>query len=190
MAVRVVKRRFTVEEYHRMAQAGILTEDDRVELIEGEIIETAPIGSRHAACVNRLNRLFSQSVGDRAMISVQNPIRLGVHSEPHPDLALLKPRGDFYASAHPTAQDVLLVIEVAETSIDYDRQTRVPLYARAGVPEVWLVDLSGTRVEVYRLPREGRYSDVRIALQGETLTPQALPDVVVRVDEILSFRNG
>jgi len=126
MAAPLVRHRFTVEEYHRMGQAGILSEDDRVELIEGEIVEMAPVGSRHAACVKRLNALLSRRAGGRALVSVQDPIRLGEHSEPQPDLALLKPREDFYAAAHPGPEDVLLVIEVAETSLEYDREVKLP----------------------------------------------------------------
>src|SRR5262245_37141744 len=117
MAVQVSRRLFTVDEYYQMAQAGILHEDDRVELIEGEIIETAAIGSRHAACVDRLNQLFSGRVAGRAIVRVQNPIRLSQRSEPQPDLALLRPRADFYATGHPGPQDVLLVVEVADTSV-------------------------------------------------------------------------
>jgi Uma2 family endonuclease len=185
VAVQLLRRRFAVEEYHRMAEAGILTEDDRVELIEGEIVEMAPIGSRHAACVKRLNRLFSQRVGERAIVDVQNPIRLGQHSEPQPDLSLLRPRQDFYASAHPGPQDVLLVIEVAETSADYDRQVKAPLYARAGVPELWLVDLQGQALEVFRSPTAAGYQETQRLSRGQLLSPQALDDLKVPVAEIL-----
>lgn len=135
MAVQLLKRLFTVAEYHRMAEAGILGEDDRVELIEGEIVGMTPISSRHAGQVNRLVRLFTQRLGGRAILSVQNPIRLGEHSEPQPDVALLRPRPDFYATAHPGSEDVLLVIEVADlsacdaqagTSAAYDREVKPP----------------------------------------------------------------
>ena len=125
-----------------MAEAGLLAEDDRVEFVEGEIAEMAPIGSRPAACVDRLNRLFSQRVRERATGRVQNPIRFGEHSEPQPDLALLQPREDFYAAAHPGPGDTLLVVEVAETTADADRVIKLPLYARAGIAEVWLVGLA------------------------------------------------
>ncbi|GIW50689.1 MAG: hypothetical protein KatS3mg081_0044 [Gemmatimonadales bacterium] len=155
MAVQLMKRRFTVAEYHKMAEAGILGEDDRVELLEGELVAMAPIGSRHATCVRRLNYLLSRGVGERAIVDVQNPIRLSEYSEPQPDLALLKPRPDFYAAAHPGPEDVLLVVEVAETSADYDREVKIPLYARAGIPEVWLVDLAGAQIETFRQPAQG-----------------------------------
>jgi Uma2 family endonuclease len=143
MGVQLARRLFTVAEYHKMAEAGILSEDDRVELLEGEIVAMSPIGSRHAGLVNRLNRLFSQRAGDQVVVSVQNPVRLGGYSEPQPDLALLRPRADFYTSSHPGPEDVLLAVEVAETSAAVDREVKVPLYARFGVPEVWLVDLAG-----------------------------------------------
>jgi Uma2 family endonuclease len=126
MGVQVQRRLFTVEEYHRMAEAGILSEEDRVELIEGELVTMSPIGSRHAACVKRLVRLLDRAAGDRAIVGAQDPIRLGARSEPQPDVALLRYRPDFYASAHPGPEDVLLVVEVAETSADADRSLKIP----------------------------------------------------------------
>ena len=168
-----------------MAEAGILSEDDRVELIEGEIVEIAPIGSRHGGHVNRLNRLFSQRAGDQAIVSVQNPVRLGEHSEPKPDLTLLKPRPDFYASSHPGPEDVLLVVEVAETSAAYDLEVKLPLYARAGIPEVWLVDLAEERVEVYRQPSPQGYQEVQRVRRGQHLSSQAFPNLELAVDDVL-----
>jgi Uma2 family endonuclease len=152
MAVQALRRLFTADEYHRMTQAGILSEDDRVELIEGEIVQMSPIGSRHARCVRLLNRIFSKGVGDRAIVDVQNPIRLGERLEPQPDVALLRPRPDFYAGVHPGPEDVLLIAEVMERSAAFDREVKAPLYARSGIPEVWWVDLEEEVVEVYREP--------------------------------------
>lgn len=180
------RRLFSVEEYHRMAQAGVFGEDDRLELIEGEIVEMAPIGSRHAACVDRLNRLFSTRVAEQATVRVQSPIRLGDWSEPQPDVALLRPRQDFYASAHPGPEDVLLVVEVAETSAAYDREVKVPLYARHGVPEVWLVDLGAEVVEVFRRPSKDGYLEVQTARRGEKLSPRLLPEESLAVEEVLA----
>lgn len=145
MSVQLLRRSFTVEEYHRMAEAGILREDDRVELLEGEIVEMTPIGSRHAACVDRLNQLGVRGVGPRAIVRVQSPVRLGERSEPQPDLTLLRARPDFYAHAHPGPADVLLIIEVAEASADADRTVKMPLYARAAIPEVPDSRISGSR---------------------------------------------
>jgi len=129
MTVQTHKRLFNVDEYHRMAATGVLSESDRVELIGGEILEMSPIGRRHAACVDRLTRLLVIRLGETAIVRVQNPIALGQHSEPQPDVSLLRPRDDFYASGHPSPEDVLLVIEVCETSIDYDRDIKLPEYA-------------------------------------------------------------
>ncbi len=185
MSIQLARRLFTVEEYHQMTRAGIFTEDDRVELIEGEIVEMTPIGSHHAACVRRLNRLFSQQIGERAFVSVQDPIQIGKHSEPQPDLALLRPHQDFYASAHPTPHDILLLIEVADSSLEYDREIKVPLYARAGIPEVWLVDLPEDRVLVYRQPAAQGYQEIGQVGRGEHLTPEAFPDLIVPVHEML-----
>ena len=185
MVVSLLRRRFDVEDYHRMAEAGILGEDDRVELIEGEIIEMAAIGSRHAACVDRLTRLLACPVQERAIVRVQNPIRLGEHSEPEPDVTLLRPQPDFYASAHPTPPDVLLVVEVADTSMEYDREIKIPLYARAGVPEVWLVDLTGNVVELFSGPSGDAYRDVRRVAAGQTISPAALTDLTIPVDQVL-----
>ena len=184
--MQLLKRLFTVAEYHKMAEAGILSEDDRVELLEGEVVRMAPIGLRHATCVRRLNRLFSKWVGERAIVDVQNPIRLGEHSEPQPDVALLKPRPDFYATSHPGPEDVVLVIEVAETSAAVDREVKVPLYARFGVPEVWLVDLAEDRVEVFREPSAQGYREVRVLRRGESVAPALLPDLAVPVDAVLA----
>jgi Uma2 family endonuclease len=185
MAVQTLRRLFTVDEYHRMAQAGILSEDDRIELIEGEIVWMSPIGSRHARCVRLLNRILSKGVGDRAIVDVQNPIRLGERSEPQPDVALLKPRPDFYAGLHPGPDDVLLLVEVMEHSAAYDREVKVPLYARFGIPEVWLVDLEEEVVEVYQAPSPQGYQRAARFGRGDRLAPQAFPDLVLMVDEIL-----
>jgi len=186
MAVQLLRRSFTVEDYHRMAQAGILSEDDRVELIDGEILKMAPIGSRHAGAVKRLlDKFIHLQAAGKVLLSVQDPIRLGEDSEPQPDLTLLRPRPDFYGSSHPGPQDVLLVVEVAETSATYDREVKLPLYARAGIPEVWLIDLSEERIEIHRHPFPRGYQQVQHLRRGERLAPDALPDVSFAVEAIL-----
>jgi len=178
-------RKFTVEEYHKLAEVGILREDDRVELIEGEIVVNSPIGSKHAACVTRLTHLFTQRVEDRAIVSVQNPVRLSEHSEPQPDLALLRPRPDFYASEHPKPEDVLLIVEVAETSLEYDREVKLPLYAEHGIPEVWLVDVIQRRVEILKKPQGERYTSVQAPTKDdEALAPEALPELRLTLKEL------
>jgi Uma2 family endonuclease len=185
MAVSLTRRRFTVSEYDRMAKAGILTEDDRVELIDGEIVEMAPIGERHAGTVNRTNNLFGRSFGDQAITAVQNPVRLSDHSEPQPDVALLRRRPDFYRSAHPTPADVLLLVEVAESSAAADRQVKIPLYARSGIPEVWLVDPDQATIAAYREPSASGYGTVLMVRRGEQLAPLAFPDRPVAAADIL-----
>lgn len=186
MAVQLVTYRFTVKDYHRMAEADIFHEDDRVELLAGEIVEMAPIGPGHAGGVKRLmNAFLPLQMERKAIISVQDPIALGEHSEPQLDLALLRPRLDFYAHGHPDPQDVLLVVDVMESSAGYDRQVKVPLYARFGIPETWLVDLEQGLIEVYRGPSPEGYCKVQRLGRGEPLSPQAFPQHTLTVDEVL-----
>jgi Uma2 family endonuclease len=184
MSVDVAKRLFTTDEYHRMREAGILSEDDPVELIDGEIVEMSPISSRHAACVDRLTALFSGLRGT-AIVRVQSPITASGRAEPQPDLALLRPRDDFYARAHPGPGDVLLVIEVSDTSLQYDRSTKIPLYARAGIHEVWQVSLAEDVILVHRNPVESAYRDVQTFGRGRRLSPEAFPEIVLEADSIL-----
>lgn len=185
MSQQFARRWFSVGEYQRMAETGILTEDDRVELIEGEIIEMSPIGSRHVACVNRVNRILSRMVGQSAIVSVQNPIYLDDFSEPEPDIALLRLCADFYEQELPAATDVLLLVEVADTSIEYDRNKKLPLYARAGIPEMWLVDLSAHTITIYAQPLNGQYQFVQTCERGEVIASQSLAGLTLPVDEIL-----
>ncbi len=185
MTVEAMRRRFTTEDYHRMLEAGILTADDRVELIEGEIVQMSPMGHRHAACVRRLNHLFSSRLAGRVLVDVQLPLDLDERSEPQPDLALLQPRTDFYAGRPPTPGDTLLVVEVSDATLAHDRGVKVPLYARAGVPEVWLVDLTTDSIEVYRRPTRAGYLDRDRVGRGEELAPEAFPELTLAVDEII-----
>lgn len=180
----LTRRRFTVAEYHAMARAGILTEDDKVELLDGQIVEKMTINSPHAGCVNRLNRLFVQRLADRAVVQPQNPVELDDWSEPEPDIALLKSRDDFYAGRHPMASDALLIIEVADSSLARDRVVKVPLYARAGVPEVWIINLEGRRIERFREPSPDGYRDIRLIDEG-TLAPIEFPDLELGLDDLL-----
>ncbi|WP_258359857.1 Uma2 family endonuclease [Moorella sulfitireducens] len=184
-AIMVARRRFTVDEYYQMARAGILGEDERVELIEGEIIEMVPIGVKHAACVRRLDRIFNSLVGNRALIDTQNPLRIDKYSEPQPDLTLLKPRNDYYGAFHPRPDDVLLLVEVADTSLAYDREAKVPLYARAGVNEVWLVDLQAHQVTAYRQPSPSGYSEIKEYRRGDYIAPLAFPQLNIPVQDIV-----
>lgn len=179
------RRLFTANEYQRLGEMGILHEDDRVELVEGDIVQMTPIGTRHAACVDRLNALLQRHFGDRGILRVQGPVRLNDYSEPQPDLAVLKPRADFYSSAHPHRDDILLIIEVADTSARYDREVKGLLYARAAIAEFWLVDLLNESVEVFSQPRADGYQSSSIIKRGERLPSTALPDVDISVDDVL-----
>ncbi|MBI2170669.1 MAG: Uma2 family endonuclease [Chloroflexi bacterium] len=183
--IQAQRRLFTVDEYYKMAEAGIFTEDDRVELLEGEIVQMPPIGSPHGGTVKQLIRLFTSRLGDRAIVSAQDPVRLADNSEPQPDIAVLRPRPDFYRASHPMPEEVLLLVEVGDSTIAYDRQVKVLLYARAGIPEVWLVDLTAQRVEVYQGPSAQGYAEARLVGRDSMLMPSAFPDVTVRVDEVL-----
>jgi Uma2 family endonuclease len=185
MAVAIKRHRFTVDEYYRMAETGILAPGQRVELIEGEIVDMTPIGRRHMACVDRLTRDFVTALGDRAIVRVQGALRLHEHSEPEPDLVLLRPRADFYAEQDAGPDDTLLVIEVADTSEHYDRQVKVPLYARAGIPEVWLVDLTAGSVTAYREPGATGYAQAIVATGNVELSALAFPELTLTAARIL-----
>lgn len=152
--MQVITRKFTVTEYHQMAKVGILTPEDKVELIQGAIIAMSPIGLKHAACVNRLNQLFYRKLGDQVIVSIQNPIQLNDYSEPQPDLVLLKPRPDFYENQIPKPVDIYLLIEVADSTVKYDQEVKLPLYAQSNISEVWIVNLNHQSLEVYRQPQD------------------------------------
>ncbi len=179
------KRRFTVAEYYRMADAGILADGERVELIDGEIIQMSPIGDRHGGCVRRGNWFLQRAVGDSAMVSVQSPVRLDTRSEPEPDIALLRWRDDFYSSGHPTPADVLLLVEIADSSRAYDRQIKVPLYARFGIPEVWLAELGPDTVTAYRDPTPDGYRTIQVARRGQRLPIPGFPGLEIAVSDLL-----
>ncbi len=186
MALSVQRRLFTVADYHKMRDSGIIGEDDRVELLEGEIVQMTPVGSEHAACVSRLNRLFLRAAETAAIVRVQDPVRLGDLSELQPDLALVRPRPDFYRQAHPGPEDVLLLVEVADTSGAYDRQVKLPLYARAGIPEVWIVDLQAQVVEIHRGPSPDGFVERIVVPRGRSATPLALPGVTMDTEDLLA----
>ena len=184
MAVEVTRRRFTADEYQEMGRAGILREDDRVELIDGEVLAMSPIGPPHIGSVNLLNHLFARLVGDAAIVQVQLPVRLDAYSEPQPDLALLRPRADFYGTAAAGPDDVLLAIEVAQSSLSYDRKVKAALYARRGIAEYWIVDLNGSEVIRHIEPVDGIYR-VAVVPPNEPFAPKLLPECVVTTRDIL-----
>lgn len=185
----VARRLITIAEYEQMIKAGVFDEDDRIELIEGDIVKMSPIGAAHAGFVKRLNRLLSNRVAGQAIVAVQDPIRLA-RSEPEPDLALLRPRADDYIRSLPEAADVLLIIEVADTSTEYDRLVKLPVYAAAGIPETWLLDLNRRLIEVYRQPGEAGYAEKRTLRSQAPLTLAALPGLALDFDEIFTAADG
>jgi Uma2 family endonuclease len=174
----------TVDDYYRMAEVGILDPEARVELIEGEIIDMAPPGSPHAATVTYLTQVFVRTLEGKATVIAQNPVRLSKYSEPQPDLALVRWRDDFYRERHPQPDDVLLIVEIAASSLRFDRETKLPLYARHGIPEMWLVDLGGRRLSRYRAPQNGSYTLVDEPGVQTPLEIAALSGVVVDVHRL------
>ena len=181
----ITPRAFTVDEYYRMAEVGILGPEERVELLEGRIFILPPKTPPHASTVMVMTRLFHQRLGGAAIVSVHNPVRFDRYSEPEPDVSLLETREDLYASRHPGPDDVLLLVEVADTTGESERSVKIPLYARAGIPEVWLVNLPDELIEVYRNPADGGYAEITSISRGETLTPLLLPGAGLSVADVL-----
>lgn len=184
------RHRFSVDDYYRMAEAGILPPSARVELLAGEVIDVSPIGSPHASCVDRISALLAARLQGRVQVRVQNPVRLDESSEPEPNLALLRPREDFYAARHPGPHDVLLIVEVSDTSLWVDRRIKAPLYAAAGIPELWLVDLRAGELLVHRGPGPQGWSAVQRLERGQRVAlplPRAAgePPVEVAIEELL-----
>ena len=180
----LTRRPFTVHDYARMRESGILTEDDRVELLDGGIYLMSPIGPLHVAIVNKLNKIFFQQVGAFGIVSVQNPIRLNDYSEPQPDIAILHHRDDFYTHALATPDDVLLVVAIADTTLEYDRDQKVPRYAQANISEVWLVDVSAQVIEQYTQPVQGMYRQWRKILFGDTIIATGIPGFTIKTDQL------
>lgn len=177
-------RRWTVSEYNRMIDSGILTERDKLELLDGELIEKMTIGSKHAACVRQLIALFTRAALP-VIVDAQNPVQLGERSEPEPDVMLLKPRTDYYAARKPVAADVLLLIEVADTSLAFDRSVKLPLYAEAGIEEVWILNLHDDVLEVYTAPQGNAYSQSRNAKRGELIALKQVEGCTLNITDIL-----
>ncbi|PSB51286.1 Uma2 family endonuclease [filamentous cyanobacterium Phorm 6] len=185
MSVEMKRRLFTVQEYHLMNEAGVFGENERVELIEGEILQMAAISPRHASCLRRLIRQFRQLPEESAILDVQNPIQLTEKTEPQPDVVLLQPRADYYETAHPVPSEVLLLVEVSDSTVDFDRDVKVPNYSRSGIQEVWLWDLEANCLEVYRQPSQNGYSLMLKFWRYQQVAPLAFPEFEVSVDFIL-----
>lgn len=186
MSVLPARHPVTADEFERMIAAGVFADDDRLELIDGEIVDMSPIGSAHQACVNRLHRAFNGlSASDRAIVQMQGAFRANARSRPQPDVALLRWRADFYVDALPGPADVHLLVEVADSSLRFDRWVKLPAYAVAGVPEAWVVDIQGGVVEVAREPSELGYSQIVQLRRGDVLSPEAFPDFTIAIDDIV-----
>jgi Uma2 family endonuclease len=186
MAGAVIKKRFTADQYQRMGQVGILSDRDRVELIDGEVVAMTPIGPRHNACVNHATRALVRAAGDDAIVQSQGSVRLDPYHEPEPDLVLLRPRTDFYASRLPGPDDISLIIEIADSLIEYDRDVKARVYAAAGITEYWLADLNANAVWRYSSPERGSYRSVVPCHRGQTIAPQLLPSCAIAVDVLLT----
>jgi Uma2 family endonuclease len=185
MRIEATKKLFTVEEFYGMAEAGILRYGERVELIDGEIFQMSAIGNRHLGCVNRANRLFVAAFTGRAVVSIHHPVQLTGNTEPQPDVTLLKFRQDDYSGKKPFAEDVVLLVEVSNTTLRYDRNVKVPRYAKAGIPEVWIENLEGNELLVYRNPLGNTYQTLLTLHRGDSISVLAFPDAVFTVDELL-----
>ena len=185
MSLSLITRKFTVEEYEKMTTQGIIKPDEKVELIRGEIIKMSPMGTRHAASIYRLTQLFYRKFGGLILLGVQNPIRLNNNSQPEPDLSLLIPRSDFYVAAHPCPQDIYLIIEISDSTLDYDRYTKIPLYAEANIKEVWIINLKEECLEVYRHPLEGSYQNIQKYSINKRVFVTSFPDIEFTIAEIL-----
>ena len=178
------KLSFTVSQYHQMAKIGIIKPDDRVELIRGEIIKMSPIGIKHASCVIRLSEMLWSKLEKRVLMSIQNPVQLDNFSQPQPDIMLLKRKADFYNTKHPQSDDVLLLIEVADTTIETDKNDKIPLYSEMNIKEVWLVDINSECIEVYRNPSLTGYQQIETFFKGQTISIESFTDVIINVNEI------
>lgn len=182
MTINAPKRRFSVEEYHRLAELGILKEDDKVELVQGEIVEMSPIGPKHASTVNRIVRLLTKIFDTKYIISSQNPVQLGLDSEPEPDIVILKERADFYASGHPKAEDAIFIIEVADSTLQYDTEVKLPLYAQSGIAEYWVVDLQNHQLIIHSRLADAAYQQLQRFQIGEEVHSPLLPTPILLVD--------
>ena len=176
--------RLTIADYHQLGELSVFNENSRVELIDGELVAMPPIGEQHASKTRRINQLFSRLAGESAIVDVQNPVALDAHSEPQPDIALLKPRADFYEHSHPRPDDVLLLIEVSDSTLRYDREVKVPHYAKAGVLEVWILDIAHQRLEIYRRPSAEGYRQILYPELQEQVAPVLLPELVFSVEQL------
>lgn len=183
----IVRKKFCTEETHKMMEVGILPEESGWELIDGEIIHRMTIGSKHAGTVKKLNRILTNLLGEKAIVSIQDPIHVDEYNEPEPDIALLKPREDFYTENYPLPEDVLLLVEVSDSTVEFDREVKKNLYAEAGIAEFWLVNLKENTLEVYSQPKNGTYRLAQILEKGETVKSNTIENLSLDVEQILGW---
>ncbi len=184
-SIQASRKCFSVTDYHKMNRAGIFAPNERTELIQGEVVTMSPIGSHHAACVDRLNRIFVKVFPDQVIVRVQNPVRIDDWTELEPDIAVVNFQSDFYKNSHPEPPDVHLIIEVADTTLHYDRKVKLPIYAACGIAEVWLADLTNSNIEIYSSPSESGYETIRIFRKNKPIESSAFPDLHICVDDIV-----
>lgn len=187
MTVQLLRKKFTVAEFQQMAETGIIKDEDRLELIDGEIIDMGKIGSKHAAYVDRLNDLLRDKLGKQVLIRIQNPVELSTYSQPQPDLALVRRRNDYYENRHPQPSDIFLLIEVADSTLETDREVKIPLYARSLILEAWIINCNNQSLEVYRYPTDNNYREKLCFFKGEKLSCLAFADLEITVDEIMGL---
>lgn len=183
----IARRKFRVEEICKMVEVGILPEESGWELIDGEVIHRMTIGSKHAGTIIRLGKLFERKIGDKTLVSIQNPIHIDDYNEPEPDIAILKPREDFYAESHPLPDNILLLIEISDSTIKFDREVKKTLYAEAEIAEFWLVNLKDNTIECYSSPKNGNYRLAQILEKGETVKSGTIENLILNVEEILAL---
>jgi len=184
---KIAPKRFRVEDFRKMTEIGILPEESGWEIVDGFLIDKMTIGSKHSGTVNRLNRTLIVLLGKNVVVAVQNPVHIDEYNEPEPDIALLKPRDDFYTASHAAPQDVLLLIEVSDSTLEYDREVKKNLYAEAEIAEYWLVNLQDNTLEVYSQPKNGNYRLARILESGETIEATTVKNLKLHIDEILGL---
>jgi len=185
MSANITRKLFTFDDCLRMAETGILSPADRIELVRGEVLVVSPSGPRHAAIIDAVNRTMVRLAGDAAIVRIQSTVVLDRFAAPAPDIALLRPRHDFYAEKHPGSPDILLIIEIADSSLEYDTTVKLGLYAILGIPEYWVADLQNNRLLVYARPEGDTYREMRELHRGNTVAPQLLPDCRISVDLLL-----
>jgi Uma2 family endonuclease len=184
MAVEITRHAFSVHDYARMRESGILSEDDRVELIDGEIRTMSPIGPLHAAIVRKIVKYLTTLVAEQAIVSPQNPVQLNDYSEPEPDIAILQPRSDNYAHAHPRPDDIIIIIEVSDSTVQYDRTEKLPRYAAANIAEAWIIDVAQQTIEQYTQPMRGEYARMKKVFFGDIITSSSLPGITLDTSDI------